>query len=301
MGTLVQVQVVTDRTQSEVQPALNRALAAIRRVETICSRFDPTSELMQLSRTAGSPVAVSDTLFEALRFAREVAEFTDGRFDPTIGRAMEKAGFDRHYLTAETVDSTWSGDAGASYRDLVLNSQTRTVYLKRPLVLDLGAVAKGLGIDLAVQELRTFDFQGFSVDAGGDVHVDGLDEFGEPWLVGIKHPIHKEQQIAYLRLTDAAVCTSGSYERVSSVRPDTHHILDPNREVSPRGLLSVTAVGPFAMMCDAFSTAAFLYGAHAGLELLDAVDLAGITVTDALEVESTESAGRYLWDNKVRK
>ncbi|WDL96139.1 FAD:protein FMN transferase [Alicyclobacillus sp. ALC3] len=298
MGTLVRLQVVTSRPQADVQAAMDDAFDLMRQVEAACTRFDPDSELMQLSRTVGRAVPVTQALFSALEFALEVANYTDGRFDPTVGRAMEQSGFDRHYLTGETVQSTWSSEDG-SWRDIELDAAARTVLLKKPVVLDLGAVAKGLAVDLAAETLRAFDLQGFSINAGGDVYVSGRDEFGEPWLVGVQHPTKKDEQIACLRLTDCAVCTSGSYERRSPFRDDTFHILRTDTLESPTGLTSLSAIGPYAMMCDAFSTAAYLYGVQEGLELLQEVDLAGIAVTDTLRVEMTESAGRYLWDNRV--
>lgn len=298
MGTLVRLQVVTSRSQAEVQGAMDDAFTLMRQVEASCTRFDPDSELMRLSRTVGEPVPVTQPLFAALEFALEVANFTGGRFDPTVGRAMERVGFDSHYVTGESVQSTWSSEDG-SWRDVELDAAVRTVLLNRPLVLDLGAVAKGLAVDLAAESLRAFHFQGFSINAGGDVYVSGRDEFGEPWLVGIQHPAKKDEQIACLRLTDSAVCTSGSYERRSPFRKDTFHILRTDTLESPTGLTSLSAIGPYAMMCDAFSTAAYLYGAKEGLEMLREVDLAGIAVTDTMRVEMTESAGRYLWDNRV--
>jgi thiamine biosynthesis lipoprotein len=48
----------------------------------------------------------------------------------------------------------------------VLNPETREITLLRPLVLDLGAVAKGMAMDLAARELQ--EFGSFSIDAGGD-------------------------------------------------------------------------------------------------------------------------------------
>lgn len=296
MGTLVRLQVATSRSQAEVQAAMDDAFALMRQVEAACTRFDPDSELMRLSRTVGQPVPVTQSLFSALEFALEVAKYTDGRFDPTVGRAMEEAGFDQHYLTGETIHSSWSSETG-SWQDIILNASSRSVTLEKALVLDLGAVAKGLAVDLAAESLRAFHFQGFSINAGGDVYASGRDEYGEPWLVGIQHPTKKNEQIACLRLTDCAVCTSGSYERHSPLRPGTFHILQPKTHLSPTGLTSMTAVGPYAMMCDAFSTAAYLYGAKEGLQLLQEVELAGIAVTDTLRLEMTESAGRYLWDN----
>ncbi|MDB5055472.1 MAG: thiamine biosynthesis protein ApbE [Bacilli bacterium] len=65
--------------------------------------------------------------------------------------------------------------------------------LLKPLVIDLGAVAKGFAIDLAAHELKEFD--GFLVNVGGDLYAGGTDESGKPWRIGIQHPEQKEQII----------------------------------------------------------------------------------------------------------
>src|SRR4051794_36390763 len=93
MGTTVTIQVVRDSDESEA--AIDRAFDWFREIEERCTRFDPESELMQLSRHTGVAVAASPILFEIVQFALEVAEETGGAFDPTIGHQMETRGFNR--------------------------------------------------------------------------------------------------------------------------------------------------------------------------------------------------------------
>ena len=58
----------------------------------------------------------------------------------------------------------------------------------------VGAVAKGMAIDLAAHELR--EFENFSIDAGGDLYLGGLNPDGEPCRIGIRHPRLDEQRRA---------------------------------------------------------------------------------------------------------
>src|SRR5205814_8426807 len=126
----------------------DRAFGWFCEVEKCCTRFDPESELRQLTTRIGVPVPVSPLLYEAVRFAVEVAKESGGAFDPTIGCAMETQGFNREYRTAEIVRTTIAPLASVSYRDVDLDPAHQTITLSRPLVLDLGAVAKGLAIDM---------------------------------------------------------------------------------------------------------------------------------------------------------
>ncbi|OFW77952.1 MAG: hypothetical protein A2201_13470 [Alicyclobacillus sp. RIFOXYA1_FULL_53_8] len=295
LGTVVRTQVVGTQSEETVEQAQTQAMAAMRAVEDACSRFDKDSELSRLVLApVGSLVEVSPILFQALHFACEVAEWTEGRFDPTVAARMDELGFTQHYLTGESVHWAMQAAAEATFRDLELDEANRAVRLHRPLRLDLGAVAKGLAVDLAVKELSAFGFDGFVVDAGGDVYVAGCTENGEPWTVGIRHPVLHEQSILTLKVQDVAVCTSGTYERPSPREEGAHHILNAQTKRSAHGFLSATAIGPFAMMADAFSTAAFLYPPAQALDVLERVGLEGITVSEDLHVELTSGMERYL-------
>ena len=110
-----------------------------------------------------------------------------------------------------------------------LDPHRKTITLLRPLLLDLGAVAKGLAIDMAARELRPFAH--FAINAGGDVYVGGRNAQGAPWSVGIRHPRVPGALFDTLRVSDCAVCTSGDYERRCPAEIDAaaggHHILDP--------------------------------------------------------------------------
>jgi thiamine biosynthesis lipoprotein len=272
MGTVVSIEV------DAPEEAVARAFAWFQQVETHCTRFDARSELRQL--TVGAPVVASPILFEAVRFALQLAEETDGCFDPTLGGRMAARGFNRHYATRETTDGPDSD--GATFRDVVIDVEHRTIQLKRPLTLDLGAVAKGLAVDAAARELQPF--RDFVIDAGGDLYCGGHNPRGEPWSVGIRHPRRRDAFIAKLGVSDGAVCTSGDYERGA-------HILDPHAGVPASSIASATVVAPNAMLADALATAAFVLGPERGIDLLERLGVQGLLVTPGLECHQTRSFG----------
>src|ERR1700730_481789 len=167
MDTVVNVQIVSDQPREGAEPAVQRALAWFDTVERICTRFDPTSEVMQLLGKVGQRVRVSTLLFEVAAFAMDLAEQTGGAFDPTVGATLPPLGFQVNSRTGEEIRSEVAADA--SFADVRLDRRARTIMLRRPVVLDLNAVAKGLAIDLAVQELR--DYADLCFEAGGDLKV----------------------------------------------------------------------------------------------------------------------------------
>jgi thiamine biosynthesis lipoprotein len=286
MGTIVTIHVVDRQRNGEAgvpddqDEAIDRALDWFARVETCCSRFDPGSELMQLSSQIGVAVPVSEMLYQVVQFARAVAEETGGAFDPTVGREMETRGFNREHRTRQVVRTPLAAAGAVSYRDIDLDPVRRTVALRQPLILDLGAVAKGFAIDMATREL--LPFRDFAVDAGGDLYLGGGGPTGAPWSIGIRHPRRDGKLIESLRVSNAAVCTSGDYERRGADALQ-HHILDPRTGGSPDAAASVTVVAPTAMAADALATAAFVLGPRDGIALLERQTVEGLIVSTSLE------------------
>jgi FAD:protein FMN transferase len=283
MGTVVTIQVVGDNkerhSRSDREQSIGRCVRWFQQVEQICTRFDPSSEVMQLASTAGESVPVSAILFEVVQFAVAVAHETHGAFDPTIGLSMESLGFNENYQSGVKMRTSLDASTPVSYRDVMLDAASRSITLAKPLILDLGAVAKGLAIDMAARELAAFG--NYAIDAGGDVYLAGHGADGERWSVGIRHPRDHDSLMETLHVSNAAVCTSGDYERRNS--NGTHHIIDPRPGSSAAQLVSATVVAPSAMVADAFGTAAFVLGPIAGIRLLETHGLSGLLVNEALE------------------
>jgi thiamine biosynthesis lipoprotein len=196
---------------------------------------------------------------------------------------MEQRGFDRHYATGERADTRAASDA--TWRDVRCDAAAQTITIARPLVLDLGAVAKGFAIDLAVRELTPF--VNFAIDAGGDVYLAGRRSGGEPWTVGIRHPREDGALLGTLRVSDRAVCTSGDYERRTATGEG--HIFDPHTQGAASSIASVTAVASSAMVADAAGTAAFVLGPSAGVALFDRLGIEGVIIDR--ELRSLTTAG----------
>jgi thiamine biosynthesis lipoprotein len=280
MDTVVEIEVVSKKSNVAIEEHINRAFTAFKKVEQTCSRFSSSSELMQACQQVGIPVKISPFLYEPLYFALEIARLTDGLFDPTVGKTMEKAGFNRHYLTGVRMES--NAEETVSYQDIILDEKHRTLTLNKHMVIDLGAVAKGFAIDLAANELR--DFEGFIVNAGGDLFAGGVDPTQNQWTIGIQHPNQKNKIIDSIEISNEAVCTSGSYERKSPSNIYEHHLINPKIKHSPNDWVSCSVTAPFAMMADGFSTAVFVQGLK-GKTLLKEMELKGLLITPDLQVE----------------
>jgi len=88
-------------------------------------------------------------------------------------------------------------------------------------------------------------------------------------------------------VTDAAVATSGAYERGA-------HIRDPRTGRTPSEVRSMTVVGPSLTLADAYATTGYVLGLD-GLDWVAAHDgYAAVAITWADTVRWTPGMDRYL-------
>ncbi len=141
--------------------------------------------------------------------------------------------------------------------------------------LDPTGLVKGWAAERAAALLEQAGARRFLVDAGGDVVLRG-----GPWRVGIRHPRQRDRLAAVLELHDAAVATSGAYERGA-------HIVDPRTGRPATGALSVTIVGPDLGTADAYATAAFAMGERGPAWTATIEDHAAMTILPGDRVLAT--------------
>jgi len=118
---------------------------------------------------------------------------------------------------------------------------------------DPTGLVKGWALEGAGRLLEAAGARNYCINGGGDIVVRGEFEAGAAWRVGIRHPFIADKLATVLAVRDAAVATSGAYERGD-------HVRDPFSGRTPIGILSVTIVGPSLTFADAFATAAFAMG-----------------------------------------
>ena len=118
---------------------------------------------------------------------------------------------------------------------------------------DPSGLVKGWAIDRACSILDRHGYRDFYLDAGGDVQTRGQASAGQPWRVGIRHPVERDKMACVVLVSGSAVATSGIYEK-------GEHIIDPHTGEPAAALLSFTVVGPDILQADVFATAGFAMG-----------------------------------------
>jgi thiamine biosynthesis lipoprotein len=196
---------------------------------------------------------------------------TDGAFDITYASVGYLYDYrNRKRPTQLSIDKALPA---VDYRHVLLDPNARTVrFSQQGVRIDLGGIGKGHAVDRGIAVLQGRGINRALVTAGGDSRIIG-DRFGSPWVVGIRHPDRKDEVIARIPLEDAALSTSGDYERYfddNGVR--YHHIIDPQTGRSASKVRSATVIGPTATRTDGLSKTAFVLGPERALDIYNRLD-----------------------------
>lgn len=261
MGTLAELAVV-HRDPGYAQGALDAAVLELQTVHGMMTRYTSASDVGRANAAAGErPVPVNAATAYVVSRSLAWARHTDGAFDPALGRAVELWDFDGS--GAPPAETAWRRFAGRGlYRKVEVGSDrgADVLYLSDGDVsLDLGGIAKGYGVDRAAEALRDWGIRSGLVNVGGDLFALGASPDGDAWRVGVRDPNDPSGVIAELAVSDAAVATSGDYQRYYDYGGRRyHHLLDP-RTGAPRVTTdrSLTVQAERCLDADAAATAVF--------------------------------------------
>ncbi len=267
LGTTATVAVTGGEVAlADARAAVERELDAIDRA---CSRFRGDSELAQLNRARGRPVAVGPLLLEAVQIAVAAARDTAGIVDPTIGRTLRLAGYDSTF----TVVAARDGQAfrarfvpTAGWETIEIDAGNATITVPVGVELDLGATAKALAADRAARAAWAAAGCGVLVALGGDIAVSGEPPRGG-WAVGIAddHAAQPEDLHTTVAVERGGLATSSTtVRRWRSGENDLHHVIDPRTgrpAVTPWRTVSVAATS--CVEANVASTAALVLGENA--------------------------------------
>jgi thiamine biosynthesis lipoprotein len=272
MGTRITVELWAD-DKAKGDAAIDAVLDEMRHVDDTMSTYKSTSEVSQVNaNAAAAPMPVTKELFDLLVTAKEYSVITDGAFDITYASVGYLYDFRRHQRPDE--QQIKQALPAVDYRHLQLDSKKQTVHFsQRGVRIDLGGIAKGYSVDRGIDVLKARGFTRAYVAAGGDSRIIG-DRFGKPWMVGIRDPRKGAGEvITRIPLVDAAISTSGDYERFfeeDGVR--YHHIIDPHTGHSASKVRSATIIGQAAVRTDGLSKTAFVLGPDEAMKIYNRID-----------------------------
>jgi thiamine biosynthesis lipoprotein len=272
MGTRITVELWAD-DKEKADRAIDAVLDSMRHVDETMSTYKPTSEVSLVNaKAADGPMPITKELFDLLTTAKEYSVITEGAFDITYASVGYMYDFRNHIRPSE--GQIQKALPAVDYRHVLLDPKKQTVqFSQKGVRIDLGGIAKGYSVDRGIEVLKSLGFTRAYVSAGGDSRIIG-DRFGKPWMVGIRDPSKGEGAvITRIPLVDAAISTSGDYERYfeeDGVR--YHHIIDPHTGHSASKVRSATVIGPNATRTDGLSKTAFVLGPEKAMEIYNRID-----------------------------
>ncbi|MBQ2898036.1 MAG: FAD:protein FMN transferase [Clostridia bacterium] len=242
---------------------LEYAKQEIERLDKIFNAYDKNSELYEINRFGGKKL--SREMAEILNKSIEYSKLTDGNFDITLKNLKDlwDIGAENPKIPAENEIKEALFKTGMN--NLEINDGKAV--LSGGIQLDLGAVAKGYATDVISGGLKERGVKKFLLDLGGNIYAYSENK---PLKIGIQNPFStRGDTVCVLSISDAAVVSSGFYERNFKVGEKVyHHILDPKTGYPANsGVSQVTIVGKNAAACDAFSTAVAVSGLSLAQEL----------------------------------
>ena len=291
LGTVCTVQLFENGKQKYYDTLFER----LEQIEAHMSMNIPSSDIARINAASGGQkIAVHDDTFKVIRRALDIAQLSDGAFNPASGALVKlwNIGSDApHFPSQEEIEGTL---ALCDWRSVVLSEdgEEKSVYLPvKGTALDLGGIAKGFAAD-ELAALKKLKIPRAIINLGGNIYAIGEKRGKEAWKVGIKNPFDSAASpVVALSVKDVSVVTSGVYERFFVYEGRLfHHLLDCKTGYpADNGLMSVTIVSGSSMDADALATAVFVMGKERGMDLLRRMNTEGLCIDTEKTIEATES------------
>ena len=282
MGTRFEITLVG--TQEVANQYLNAAQGEIERIERLISSWDANSQTAEINRQAGiKPVKVAKELYDLIARSIEISKITQGAFDISYAALDPVWFFDGRMKAVPSESERLKSVQNIGFKDLVLNAKEQTVYLpKKGMKIGFGAIGKGYAADATKKLMKSLGVSSGIINASGDLTSWGKKPDGTDWQVGISNPENPAKVFSWFPVRDAAVATSGNYEKYVTLEGKQYsHIMDPRTGMPVSGIKSVTVFAPKAELADAFATAVFIMGIDTGIDTISQLPGMSCIIVDA--------------------
>lgn len=243
LGTLVEIAVADALPEQDIHRAIALAFAEVALVHTLMSFHDSHSELSRLNRArAGEALQVHPHTWQVLLLAQEVQAASAGIFNIACAPCL---------VSWDCLPAPQAPAAeyvpGMSIFTLEADHRVRKL---APGWIDLGGIAKGYAVDLAIDALLHAGIGSALVNAGGDLRAVGE----RAWAVAVRDPQAPSRVGRQLDLCNEAMATSASYFSAKQWNGNTVSALVDGRTGNAlSGALSASVRAPGCAVADALT------------------------------------------------
>lgn len=287
MDTIVEIQALGDKTDTKA--AMGAAIKELRRID---KKFGYNTSLITELNTSHE---VEDReIYSLIQYGMDIHKESGGAFSLALRPILDAWGFSGIHPYRYPSDEEFNKWRASKKDDGIhLLDDGEGVYTEPGILIDVGGLAKGYGVDRAASAMMSMGINEGLVNAGGDIMAFG----DHTWRIGIKNP-RGPGVIAVIPVKNKAIATSGDYER-AFMRDGKRffHILDPVTGRPARTSMSVTIIAPTCKQADAWATAVFVMGIDRAENILDEKGIEWMVIDLSGKIKAGKHLRKYCPDN----
>ena len=295
----ISVYDMEEMSEEKAMAAIDAAFKLCSHYESLLSRTKKDTDIYKINHAQGRPVECDPETVEVIRRGLYYSEFSEGRFDITIGRVSDLWDFHAEEPEVPSKEELSEAAATVDYKNVVVEGST--VRITDPQAhIDLGGIAKGYIADRVGESLEAAGVRSAILSLGGNIVCIGQKPDGsgsKDFRVGIEKPYSSRAEIVgSVPAKDATVVTSGVYQRYFD-KDDVryHHILDASTGYPAQSdIVSVTlkAEKGRSADCDALATILLIMGEERAMQCLEGMEgVEAFLITSDGRFVSTEDMG----------
>ena len=242
----------------------------LKNIDNSLSTYIPASIISRVNQ-GDSNVVLDKYFIDVFRKSLEVAERTEGAFDPTVAPLVNAWGFGFTQGASEVDSAIIDSIMNYVNYKFVLLGNNKITKDKPGIMVDFNAIAQGYTVDVLADFLESKKIDNYMIELGGEIKAKGKSipplggRKGGWWKIGIDKPLENidEREIeAIIELKNKALATSGSYRKFYEKDGIKYsHTIDPKTGYPVQhSLLSATVVANDCMTADAYATAFMVMG-----------------------------------------
>ena len=270
----------------ETAQDIHDALESYHQLFDIYNTYEGVNNLATVNAAAGQePVAVDEPVLDMLEMALEGYEKTGGKMNVAAGSMLSiwhdyrTAGLDDPDNAAlPPMDQLEAAMAHTDPANVQIDREAGTVYLADPdMRLDVGSVGKGYAVEQVARAAEERGLTSFLLSVGGNLRGVGHKPDGTAWTGGIENPWTEyfagESYVQVVNVEDAALVTSGDYQRYYTVDGvNYHHLIDMDTLMPARYFDAVAVYTDDSGWADCLSTGLFCMDLEDGQALVESLD-----------------------------